>query len=145
MPRSETKGTPLRLDPGKLAGKGLDEFPPLPNQPEGTSGHRLDGLESSGARGSMLYEGDVVVQVAEMEPCKMQLVDHQIDEFVQVLAGSLIYTSDKGEIHEFGPGDCVIVPKGFTGSRENKGDPYRELVIIETKTFEAAMEELTKE
>ena len=80
-----------------------------------------------------------------MKPSKMQLVDHQIDEFVHVIEGGLIYTSDKGEVYEFGPGDRVIVPKGFTGTRENKGDPYRELVIIETKSFEATMEEFTKE
>ena len=145
MPRSETNGTPLRLDPAKLSGQGLDEFPPLPNQPEGTSGHFLKGLEDQATRGSMLFEGDIVVQVAEMKPSKMQLVDHQIDEFVHVIEGGLIYTSDKGEVYEFGPGDRVIVPKGFTGTRENKGDPYRELVIIETKSFEATMEEFTKE
>ena len=145
MPRTETKGTPLRLDPAKLAGKGLEEFPPLPNQPEGTSGHFLEGLEDQAARGSILFEGDIVVQVAEMQPSKMQLVDHQIDEFILVIEGSLIYTSDKGEVYEFGPGDRVIIPKGFTGTRENKGDPFREMTIIETKTFEAAMEEFTKE
>ena len=28
-----------------------------------------------------------------------------MDEFVQVITGSLTFTSDKGEVHEFGPDD----------------------------------------
>ncbi len=142
MPKTDTRGIPLRLDPATLAGEGLEEFPPLPNQPEGKSGHILGGPESSIDRGCVLFEGDVVVQVAELQPRRMQIVDLKVDEFVHILEGRLIVTADTGETREFGPGDFAIVPKGFTGIREMAGNPYRELTVIEVTTMMEELKEL---
>ena len=136
MPRTETKGAPVRVERAKLAGKGLEEFPPFPNPPEGAHGHALSGADVPTRVGAE-FEGDVVVQVVEIAgPRKNQIVDVCYDEFIHILEGGLILTDDKGVAHEFAAGDTLVLPKGFTGTWENTGDVYRELVVIETKTYE---------
>lgn len=142
MQKTTTKCIPLRLDPAKLAGKELDEYPPMPNQPEGKTGHILDGLENSKDRGSLLFEGEIVMHVAEMEPRRMQVVDLKVDEFVYILEGKLILTCDNGQVSEYGAGDFVVVPKGFTGIREMAGSPYRELTVIEAISMAKQMKEM---
>ena len=42
-----------------------------------------------------------------------------------------------GNSQTFPTGTYAIVPKGFTGTWEHVGEPYREVFIIERKTFEA--------
>ena len=140
MPRTETQGAPLRLDPAVLAGQGLEEFPPPPNPPEGTHGHVLTGVDSV-ARLAGLFEGDVVVQVVESGPKKFIVDGAGFDEFIHILAGNLILTDDKGVEHEYGPGDNLVMPKEFKGTWENTGDVYQELIVIETKTYEQALQQ----
>jgi len=141
MTRTESKSTPLRIDAATLAGKGLQAFPPFPNPPEGRHGHILSGVDNP-TRLSAPFEGDVIVQVVEMGPKKIQVVNAGYDEFIHILAGNLILTDDKGISHTFGPGDALVMPKGFTGTWENTGDPYRELIVIETKSYRRDMSRL---
>ena len=142
MARTETKGVPVRVNPEKLAGKGLDEFPPFPNPPAGSHGHALAGADVP-TRVSAEFDGDVVVQVAEIAgPRKNQVVSVSYDEFIHILEGGLILTNEEGVAHEFGPGDSLVIPKGFTGTWENTGDVFRELIVIETKTWEEDMQRL---
>ena len=142
MPRTETKGAPVLVDPAKLAGRGLEEFPPFPNPPEGKHGHALSGADVA-TRVSAEFEGDVVVQVVEIAgPRKNQIFDCSYDEFIHILEGGLILTNEEGVAHEYGPGDSLVLPKGFTGTWENTGERYRELIVIETKTYEKDMQRL---
>jgi uncharacterized cupin superfamily protein len=101
---------------------------------EGKHGHVLsekDGVQ----RASIVYEGDIVAQLFESGPRKLQLVNTPYDEFIHILDGKLILTDEKGVASEFDPGDHLLLPKGFTGTWEMVGDPYRELIVVEGRTW----------
>jgi uncharacterized cupin superfamily protein len=117
--------SPVRLDQDKMAGLGLT---PIPN--DGFTDILVEGeLEFTIAR---LFQGEELsVVVVESTPAK---TDHrnrplEYDEFVLVLNGKLVLTEQDGTVHEFTPGESLIVPKGYTGTWEQQGT-YRELAII---------------
>ncbi|MFO7287085.1 MAG: cupin domain-containing protein [Gammaproteobacteria bacterium] len=120
--------SPVRMDPDKMAGLGLT---PIPN--DGWVDILVEGeLEFEIAR---LFEGEELrVVVVESTPAK---TDHrnrplEYDEFVLVLNGKLVLTEPDGTVHEFHPGDALVVPKGYKGTWEQQGR-YRELAIIATR------------
>ncbi len=49
-------------------------------------------------------------------PCTERIDAQPCDEFCQVLEGTVVLTSDDGTVHEFGPGDGFVVPKGWAGT-----------------------------
>jgi uncharacterized cupin superfamily protein len=117
--------SPVRMDPDKMAGLGLT---PIPN--DGFIDILVEGeLEFELAS---LFDGEELrVVVVESTPAK---TDHrtrplEYDEFVLVLNGKLVLTEPDGTVHEFTPGDALIVPKGYTGTWEQQGT-YRELAIV---------------
>lgn len=117
--------SPVRMDPDKMAGLGLT---PIPN--DGFIDILVEGeLEFEIAR---LFDGEELrVVVVESTPAK---TDHrsrplEYDEFVLVLNGKLVLTEQDGTVHEFTPGQALVVPKGYTGTWEQQGT-YRELAII---------------
>ena len=55
------------------------------------------------------------------------------DEFVQVLSGKLILTEPNGTVHEYHPGDSLVLPAGYTGTWEMQGN-YRELAVVMQKS-----------
>ena len=119
--------SPIRMDPDKMAGLGLE---PIPN--DGWVDILVEGeLEFEIAR---MFQGDELqVVVVESTPAK---TDHrnrplEYDEFVLVLNGKLVLTEPDGTVHEFTPGQALIVPKGYTGTWEQQGR-HRELAIIAT-------------
>jgi len=120
--------SPFKFDPEKLAGKGLEEMPPWPAEAilEGESKHRRH----------IFYRGDIVVEVYEAAPAKFQIVA-PYDEFIHILEGELILVSDAGEQTEYSAGDWVMMPKGWSGTWENRGN-YRELIAAERKSWEAS-------
>jgi uncharacterized cupin superfamily protein len=120
--------SPFKFDPAKLAGKGLEEMPPWPPEAilEGESKHRRH----------IFYRGDIVVEVYEAAPAKFQIVA-PYDEFIHILEGELILVSDAGEQTEYSAGDWVMMPKGWSGTWENRGN-YRELIAAERKSWEAS-------
>jgi uncharacterized cupin superfamily protein len=117
--------SPVRMSPEAMAGLGLT---PIPN--DGFVDILVEGeLEFTIAR---LFQGEELsVVVVESTPAK---TDHrnrplEYDEFVLVLNGKLVLTEQDGTVHEFTPGEALIVPKGYTGTWEQQGT-YRELAII---------------
>jgi uncharacterized cupin superfamily protein len=116
---------PTRLDPEKMAGLGLTAIPPDAYQ------EILVGGELN-MRVATLFEGkELRVSIFESTPAK---TDHRtrptdIDEFVYVLSGKLILTEPNGTVHEYLPGDSLVLPKGYTGTWEMQGN-YRELVVL---------------
>jgi uncharacterized cupin superfamily protein len=52
-----------------------------------------------------------------------------------VLNGKLVLTEPNGTVHEFTPGQALVVPKGYTGTWEQQGT-YRELAIIAAQRSE---------
>jgi uncharacterized cupin superfamily protein len=117
--------SPVRMDPDKMAGLGLTR---IPN--DGFIDILVEGeLEFDIAS---LFDGEELrVVVVESTPAK---TDHrnrplEYDEFVLVLNGKLVLTEQDGTVHEFTPGEALVVPKGYTGTWEQQGT-YRELAIV---------------
>lgn len=120
---------PVRLDPDKMAGLNLTRIPPDAYQDILVAGEL-------NMRVSTLFDGtELAVSIFESSPAK---TDHRtrptdVDEFVYVLSGKLILTEPNGTIHEFTPGDALVLPIGYTGTWEMQGN-YRELVVLMKKS-----------
>jgi uncharacterized cupin superfamily protein len=81
----------------------------------------------------LLHRGEVVVYLYAARPLVLDIsIPFTIDEFVWVLDGELVLTHEDGRIESYVAGDTLLVPKGFKGTWEMRGN-YRELVVIETR------------
>jgi len=103
------KGTPIvRLDRDRLEGNNLGEFAPY--EPE--SGDLI-------ARGyEYFYSEDenLGIGVWESKPGKMTYVDLEYDELMLVLDGGLVMTDEDGKVEVFGPGEGLVLPRGWSGT-----------------------------
>ena len=119
---------PVRLDPEKMAGLDLTSIPPDAYADILVSGEL-------NMRVATLFEGtELRVSIFESTPAK---TNHRtrptdVDEFVYVLSGKLILTEPGGTVHEYLPGDALVLPIGYTGTWEMQGN-YRELVVLMQK------------
>ena len=102
----------------------------------------LDDPDSwKGATSKTLYEGEFVMELYASPPAIAQIsAPFPYDEFVWMLSGELVLTPKGGEAVTYGPGEGVVVPKGFIGTWETRGN-YRELIIRETKAMKRVHEE----
>ena len=137
MQRKKLAGAPLRIDPVKLAGGDLHEVPFAVANPAGNPRRIVVATERK-PRVSLVFQGDVIVIVYESSPGKVELEDYGYDEFIHVLEGKLIVTPTGGVPVETEAGGHVVLPRGFSGTWEMLGDPYRELVVMEYETWRAA-------
>jgi uncharacterized cupin superfamily protein len=122
---------PVRMDPDALAGLNLE---PIPN--DAFLDILVEGeLEFEIAR--MFSGEELTAVVVESTPAKTSHRDKPLgyDEFVLVLNGKLVLTEPNGTVHEFTPGQALVVPKGYTGTWEQQGT-YRELAIIAAQRSE---------
>jgi uncharacterized cupin superfamily protein len=122
---SQEGPSPVRMDTDKMAGLDLTSV----------GGGAYEDILVEGElkfRVATLFSGkELRVSVFESTPAK---TDHRtrpldVDEFVLVLSGKLILTEQDGTVHEFTPGDAVVLPLGYTGTWEMQGN-YRELAIL---------------
>lgn len=119
---------PVRLDPDKIAGLGLTAIPPDAYK------DILVGGELN-MRVATLFSGrELRAEIFESTPAK---TNHRTrptdgDEFVHVLSGKLILTEPNGTVHEYHPGDSLVLPAGYTGTWEMQGN-YRELAVVMQK------------
>lgn len=98
----------IRLDRERLGGKNLGEFSPY--EPE--SGDLV-------ARGhEYFYSEDerFGIGVWESKPGKMTYDELEYDELMVVLDGSLVMTDEHGTTEIFGPGEGLVLPKGWSGT-----------------------------
>jgi len=111
----------LRLDPEKLAGLGLNELAPYP-----------DEIVLSGKSEHQRYEFDhdeLLISAYEAEPAKLALENYPHDEFMYLMSGKILITDDSGHLEEFLPGQVLVLKKGFTGTFEMQG-MVRKIVVI---------------
>lgn len=125
---AQARIAPVRLDPDKIAGLGLTAVPP-------------DAYKDILAAGQLnmrvatLFEGkELRASIFECTPAK---TNHKTrptdgDEFVLVLSGKLILTEPTGMVHEYHPGDTLVLPMGYTGTWEMQGN-YREIALTAKK------------
>lgn len=121
---------PLALDKSKLAGQGLGDMPLWP--PEILK----QGVESH--RSHEFFAGQLVTLVYDADDGLLEFNDYPFDEFVHVLNGTSVLTAAGGEPQEFSTGDFFIVPKGFNGTWEMRGN-FRELIIMEANALAEGM------
>jgi len=98
----------IRLDRERLGGNNLGEFSPY--EPE--SGDLV-------ARGhEYFYSEDerFGIGVWESKPGKISYVDLGYDELMVVLDGSMVMTDEHGTTEVFGPGEGLVLPKGWSGT-----------------------------
>jgi len=98
----------IRLDRERLGGENLGEFSPY----EPDSGDLV-------ARGyEYFYSEDEKfgIGVWESKPGKMTYVELEYDELMVVLDGSLVMTDEHGTTEIFGPGEGLVLPKGWSGT-----------------------------
>jgi uncharacterized cupin superfamily protein len=126
---AEDSVAPVRLDPDKIAGLGLTAIPPDAYK------DILVGGELN-MRVATLFSGrELRAEVFESTPAK---TNHRTrptdgDEFVHVLSGKLILTEPSGTVHEYHPGDSLVLPAGYNGTWEMQGN-YRELAVVMQKS-----------
>jgi len=121
--------SPVRLDRDKIAGLGLTAIPPDSYKDILVAGQL-------NMKVATLFSGkELSVSIFECTPAK---TDHRTranasDEFVYVLSGKLILTEPNGTVHQYQPGDSLVLPQGYTGTWEMQGN-YREIAITAKKT-----------
>ena len=119
---------PVKLDPEKRAGLNLTAIPPDAYQDILVAGELH-------MRVATLFDGkELRASIFESTPAKTnhRTRPNDQDEFVFVLSGKLILTEPNGKVHEYLPGDSLVLPVGYTGTWEMQGN-YRELVVLAQK------------
>lgn len=130
-PATVTQAAPLGLDVATLRSMVLEPRTPAP------ASVVLSGV--SQPRSSVLFKSEAVVVVLyEERPLKLALraPGMPYDEFVHVVVGSLILTDTNGQSREFVAGDSVLIPKGFVGTWEARGN-FRELALVSRQDWDA--------
>lgn len=105
---SSTDQQIIRLDRDRLEGKNLGDFAPY--EPE--SGDLV-------ARGHEYFyseDGNFGLGVWESKPGKMSYTDLEYDELMYVLDGSMVMTDKHGKTETYGPGEGLVLPRGWTGT-----------------------------
>jgi uncharacterized cupin superfamily protein len=126
---------PVRFNAKQLAGKDLEPAGFLRPKVRGNP-REIISQAAEEPRMAVCFTGDIMSFVYETGPVKFRSENTLFDEFITVLEGAIIFTPDAtGESQEFGAGDSFVIPKGFTGTGETVGEPFRELVVVETETF----------
>ena len=124
---------PMKLSNDALAGKGLGEFAPWPDEMviSGNDGHTF----------SELFVGEIALGVYQSNPTALDITSPwPFDELVAVLSGELHLTpAGSGKTIVTKAGEMVVVPVKFTGKWEMKGE-YVELFVIETKAYKKSQE-----
>ena len=111
----------VRLDPEKLAGLGLNDFDPYP-----------DDIVLSGKSEHQRWpfsHGELYVGAYQAAPAKLALEDYPYDEFMYLLSGKISITDNGGTLEEFYPGQAFVLKKGFSGTFEMHGN-VRKIAIV---------------
>jgi len=124
--------TPKRIDIAEMKSVAVEAMEPWPSNIRNDS-HKHGAYE--------VFVGEFTMYVYQSDPGTLNFKDYPFDEYVHLLSGTAVLTDADGKAQEFNAGDSFIVPTGFTGSWELRGD-YRELFMIETKSLAVGLEKL---
>lgn len=98
----------VRLDRDRLSGNNLGEFSPY--EPE--AGNLI-------ARGHQYFnsdDGGLGIGVWESKAGEMTYADIGYDELMVVLDGEIVLTDENGHTESYGPGEGLILTKGWSGT-----------------------------
>ena len=114
---------PLLVDvPASLLTGPLDDWGPRTGADSGDP--RISGRIFFGTDG-----GSVEVGVWACTPGGWAIVDRPDTETVQILSGRARLTDDSGRAAELGPGDVLVLPRGWSG-RWDVLEPVRKLYVV---------------
>ena len=106
--QAATASSLVRLDRNRLSGNNLGEFAPY----NPASGDLI-------ARGHEYYysqDGNFGIGVWESKPGETTYTDLEYDELMYVLDGTLVMTDEHANTETVGPGEGLVLPKGWTGT-----------------------------
>jgi len=119
---------PLLVD--ALREETLEALPPWPE------GVVVAGLNKHAQK--VLHEGEVVAALYGADAARLMVgAPFPYDEYVLVLQGKVVLTSEDGSSQTFVMGEGFLVPKGWTGSWDMP-DQYLEKIIVETTAWNEA-------
>jgi uncharacterized cupin superfamily protein len=126
-PISQADSSILPLRTESLMTEAVQALPPWP------ASMLISGESAHGQK--VLHEGEFVVVIYESVPAVIGINEpYPYDEFVRVLEGTVVLTSDSGDRQVYGPNDHFLVPKGWMGTWDMPS-PFRELIIVETASW----------
>jgi uncharacterized cupin superfamily protein len=119
---------PLLVD--SLREHTLEALPPWPE------GVVVAGVNEHAQQ--VLHEGEVVAALYGADAARLRVAaPFPYDEYVLVLEGKVVLTSEDGSSQAFGVGDGFLVPKGWTGTWDMP-EQYLEKIIVETAAWNEA-------
>lgn len=75
------------------------------------------GMPQAGYREDFVSgDGQLAVGVAFHETVTLRLSDWPVDEFMYFLSGRVEITDSSGHARVYGPGDAIVMPRGFSGT-----------------------------
>ena len=115
-PIEPNKTIPIRMDKEKIAGLGITQM-------------------GSGKYYDMLYSGHELTITLEGESPQVKEITTPLKEqIIYLIAGTLSLWDTSGNEYTFVSGDWVIIPNGFTGSWQSKGQElFRTMKISKSK------------
>ena len=124
------------IEPEALAGVGLPEYPPFPNEMV------ISGISKHQA--FYAFNGEIGVGVYQAAPAKLILDDCPKDEFMYVLSGKVTVTETGAPPMTFFPGQGFVIHRGFKGTFEMFGD-FRKLAVSKYEHSEVITDWLSKQ
>jgi len=106
--QAATASSLVRLDRDRLSGNNLGEFTPY--EPE------FGNLMAHGYEYYYSEDGNFGIGVWESKPGETTYTDLEYDELMYVLDGGLVMTDEHGNTERFGPGEGLVLPRGWTGT-----------------------------
>ena len=106
--QASTNQNIVRLDRERLAGMNLGEYEPY--EPE------FGDLVARGFEYFYSEDGNMGIGVWESKPGEMTYTDLEYDELMYVLDGAIVMTNEQGLVETFGPGEGLVLPKGWSGT-----------------------------
>ncbi|WP_428424288.1 cupin domain-containing protein [Methylibium sp.] len=63
----------------------------------------------------VLKTGQAAVEVCEINPVKLQIINWPETEVIHLVSGHVTITHNDGSIHRYSAGDIFVLPEGFKG------------------------------
>ena len=90
----------------------------------------IEGVDPAyGAREDFVSaDGKLRVDYSQYTPVTLELVDWPADEFMLFVEGQVEITDAQGRSKVYGPGDMILMPRGFSGTWRQLG-PIRKISV----------------
>jgi uncharacterized cupin superfamily protein len=115
----------VEVDPARVADIALSPMQSTPHM-------KLMGTGDAGAGYRTDFssaDGHLSIGVALHDTVTLELTDWPIDEFMYFVEGQVEIRDAEGRGRIYGPGDAIVMPKGFTGTWRQLG-PIKKIAVV---------------